>query len=358
MPQSLATALAALDDAAVCSRVFAALRAHYGETFDPATIPSEHRTVLLVWNSKEVIANNGFNGFFAVDQPGDQGYARFKAAYEAVGCEPALRAIRRVFDAFPNRIPPTDARVRVQAFGKANHAAHGALNRDFIKAQEELTASLAQYIRDRAKALASVVPVEKIVSENADIILDRIETQIADLPYWARVAFFARCARHVLPLWEESWPAAPPEYRAVIEQAIVLSETSAAEAKHAGDLKTAGVHTAKIPVAALAAQEGRETPDVPPAFPQRAALIAAAAGNVLDYIIGVDETGSYTFAKAVTEDAELDDLLNDIHEDFQRIEQLARECEWTDKSPIPPEVFDASFKPHDKKWWKVWGRSQ
>ena len=87
-------------------------------------------------------------------------------------------------------------------------------------------------------------------------------------------------------------------------------------------------------------------------------LIDPTAGSVLDYIIGVDDTGSYTFAKAVTEDAELDDLLADIHEDFERVERLANECQWTDKSPIPPDVFDPSFKPSDKKWWKVWGRSQ
>jgi hypothetical protein len=58
-------------------------------------------------------------------------------------------------------------------------------------------------------------------------------------------------------------------------------------------------------------------------------------------------------ARLVTEDAGNDDLLEDIREDFERIRELARAGGWTDKTPVPPEVFDSNYKPK-KTWWKAW----
>jgi hypothetical protein len=358
MPDPLATILSAEDDAELCTGLFAALLALHGERFDPAGLPAEDRTVLLVWHTQEVIGNRGFNGFLGADMPGDPDYRFMRAAYEAVGCEPAAAAVRRVFDAFPQGKPPADGRARVQAFGKANHAVHGALNRDFLKAQPALTAALARYIRENADAFAGVDlpaparpaaarPVEEPKEE------DSIEAGIGELPQWAQVAFHARCARQVFPLWDEAWPDAPGEYRDAIEQTIVLAELCAAEGKPVGDLKTAAAHPARIAAAALAAHEGRETAEAPPARPQRAALIAAAAGSAVEHVTGQDDTGSYLIAKLVTEEADRDDLLEDIHDDFERVRKLARDCGWTDKTPVPPEVFDPTYKPSGK-WWKVW----
>jgi hypothetical protein len=358
MPDSLATILAAEDDAELCNGLFTALLAHHGERFHPAGLPAEHRTVLLVWHTQGVIGNRGFNGFLGADMPGDPDYRFMREAYEAVECEPAAAAVRRVFDAFPAGKAPPDARARVQAFGKANHAVHGALNRDFLKAQPALTAALAQYIRDHASAFAGVdltsparptAAAPALEAEEAD----SVEAGAEQLPQWAQVAFHARCARQVFPLWDEAWPDAPGEYRDAIEQTIVLAELCAAEGKPVGDLKAAAAHPARIAAAALAAQEGREAAESPPAFPQRAALIAAAAGSAIDHITGQDDTGSYVIAKLVTEEADRDDLLEDIDDDFQRIRQLARDHAWTDKTPVPPEVFDPTYKPSGK-WWKVW----
>src|SRR5690242_20184361 len=133
MPAALADVLAAEDDFDLCNGLFQLLLAHHGEAFDPAAVPFEHRAVLLVWLTTGVIANKGFNGFFAADLPVDPDYRYTQEGYEAIDCEPAAAAVRQVFDAFPDRVPPADPRTRVQMFGKANHAVHGALNRDFIK---------------------------------------------------------------------------------------------------------------------------------------------------------------------------------------------------------------------------------
>jgi Domain of unknown function (DUF4375) len=352
MPDSLAAVLSAEVGFDLCNGLYSLLLAHHGEGFDPADIPVEHRTVLLVWQTQRVIGNNGFNGFFATDLLGDPDYRHMRAAYDAIGCEPVAAAIRRVFEAFPDKVVPSDPRARVQAFGKANHTAHGALNRDFNKVQGALVAALTKYIRERADAFAGVDQPGKARPPAAAPGLDPDGPDPAaegasDLPRWARVAFFARCARQVFPLWEEAWPDAPHEFRGAIEQAIILAEMSATEAEPVGGLKAAGTQVAQIVEAAVSAST------YVPAFPQRAALIAAAAGSVIDFISGADDSGSYGFVKAIVADADRDDLMEDIQEDYQRIEQHATEGNWTDKTPVPQEVFDPNFKPK-KGWWKRW----
>jgi Domain of unknown function (DUF4375) len=355
MPDSLADVLSAEVSFDVCNGLYNLLLAHHGEGFDPAAIPVEHRTVLLVWHTQKLIANNGFNGFFAADLPGDPDFRYMRAAYDAVDCEPAAAAVRRVFDAFGGAVPD-DPRARVQAFGKANHAVHGALNRDFTKAQGALTAALTKYIREHADAFIGVdrpgstrpLPPKPAVAPGKP---DPAEVGAPDLPMWARVAFYARCARQVFPLWEEAWPDSPGDYHDAVEQTIVLAEMCAAEGKPVGDLKAAADRVRGIVETAV--QPGDIATVPPPANPTRAGLIAAAAGSVIDFILGEDEIGSYGFAKGVVEDADRDDLMEDIQEDFQRIRQHARECNWTDKTPVPPDVFDANFKPK-KTWWKMW----
>jgi Domain of unknown function (DUF4375) len=358
MPDLLASVLATEDDADLCTGLCDLLVVYHGDPFDPAAVPEEHRTVLLVWQTQGVIGNRGFNGFFAADLPGDPQYRYMRAAYDAVGCEAAAAAVRRVFDAFPGHTPPADPRARVQAFGRANHAVHGALNRDFQKAQEDLTAALAKYIREHAAAFAGIDrPGQRRAPVAAPVVPtgkpDPAAVGAENLPRWAQVAFSARCARQVFPLWEEAWPDAPPDYREAVQQAVVLAELSAADGKPVGDLKAAAAHATRVVQAAVGAQPGTNASDPPPAHPNRAGLIAGAAASALDLITGEDDTGSYGFAKGVTEDADRDDLLEDIQEDFQRIRQLSREGAWKDKTPVPPEVFDPTYKPK-KTWWKVW----
>jgi Domain of unknown function (DUF4375) len=358
MPDTLAAVLSAEDDATLCKDLFALLLAHHGEGFDPAVIPAEHRTVLLVWHTQSVIGGRGFNGFFSADMPGDPDYRHMRAAYEAVGCEPAAAAVRRVFSAFPGGNAPADTRARVRAFGKANHEVHGALNRDFIKAQESLTAALAKHIRNHGAAFKGIDQAVAARNVGSPPALhppkpDPIEVAAADLPRWARAAFYARCARQVFPLWEEAWPDSPVDFHNAIEQTIVLAEMCAAEAKPVGDLKAASGHARRVAEGAVAAESGDNATGPPPAHATRAGLIAAAAGSVIDFITDEDDTGSYAFAKGIVEDADRDDLMEDIQDDFQRIRQLARDYQWNDKTPVPPEVFDPTYKPSGK-WWKVW----
>src|SRR3954471_24767695 len=112
MPGDLAAVLAAKDDFDLCNGLFTLLIAHHGEAFAPAAMPGEHRTVLMVWLTNSVIASRGFNGFFSSGLLVDYDYRHTQAAYEAIDCEPAAKALRKVFDAFPDRIAPEDPRER------------------------------------------------------------------------------------------------------------------------------------------------------------------------------------------------------------------------------------------------------
>src|SRR5437868_5117560 len=46
------------------------------------------------------------------------------------------------------------------------------------------------------------------------------EEEIGELPRWAQIAFAARCARRVLPLFVRNWPDAPREYLTRLARAV------------------------------------------------------------------------------------------------------------------------------------------
>ena len=62
MPPPLADVLATENDFDLCNGLFQHLLAHHGEGFDPAAVPPEHRTVLLVWLTTSVIGRM-WNGY-------------------------------------------------------------------------------------------------------------------------------------------------------------------------------------------------------------------------------------------------------------------------------------------------------
>jgi hypothetical protein len=73
------------------------------------------------------------------------------------------------------------------------------------------------------------------------------------LSRWARVAFAARCARRVQPLFTHFWPGAPKEHVEAIDRAITLSEASARVGRAEASLSTAAAAADTAALAALAA---------------------------------------------------------------------------------------------------------
>lgn len=364
MPKKLAEVLAAEKDEDVCNGLYFLMVARYGKHIDPTTLSAEQRTAFLVWHTNTLIGNGGFNGYFKSDPPGDPQYVHMQAAYEAIGCEPAAAAVRRVFDSFTNRIPPTDPSDRLRAFVRANNAVQGALNRDYYKAGKELTTAVANYIRKNAAAFADIekppepysianAPPPKPVAAPAPSD-SSIENGIAKLPHWARAAFYANCARVVLPLWENAWPDSPTEFQQGVEQAVLLAELCAAQGEAVGDQKTAASLAVQAAEAAAAADPKKRMGGAPPADPVTAVNIAVTAACALDFIAGDAEADAYEFAKSAVESAGRLDLIEMVQEHFSQVKRLAREAGWTDKTPVPPEVFRPDFESRGKSWWKRW----
>ena len=147
------------------------------------------------------------------------------------------------------------------------------------------------------------------------------EEEIAQLPYWARVAFAARCARRALPMFLNHWPTAPQAHRDEVERTVLWAEQSAATAKLVGNQAAARASAAAAPISPRAADAAKAASQ---------ALYAAAAKPqaLLKFVIGA-------VAEAV--DAGVEEVA--IRNDFEQVLREGRLRKWNDKTPVPPSVF-------------------
>jgi Domain of unknown function (DUF4375) len=359
MPDSIASLIDSAKDANVVSGVYDRLVEHYGPSVDVGTIPVEHRTVLLVEYTSGVVLNGGFTSLLGAELPGDPEYQHQLAAYKALGDGPAVAAIRRVFDMFPDRIPPADRHERFLLFARANEAAGGRLNTDFFRAHDGLVRDLAAYIWRHRKAFADLDGRPPKPRQRERLRVDQAGRYSDDLPRWARVAFYARCARAVLPLWDDGWPDGPPERREAVERAIRLAELSAAASAPIGDLKKAHLEAVCAGGAAMVTQLGRHRtedgpPDPPARDPHLCCSVANAAAHATDPLCNPTDQGSYGYAKDAIQISGRDDLMDQLQDDFRRLRRIVRDGGWSDRTPAPPDVFDPDYERPRKPWWKLW----
>jgi Domain of unknown function (DUF4375) len=358
MDRPLSELIDSADDPAVCAAVYQRLVEKYGPEADVGGLPEPHRTVLLVEHSSGLVLNGGFTALFEAELPGDPAYGHLLRAYEALGRGPAVEAVARVFDIFPDRTPPADRRARHVAFARANAAADGRLNTDFFEAHDALVAALASYIRSHRDAFAGLEPARPSPGRRERSRPDPVGVHQRRLPRWARVVFSARCARVVLPLWDEAWPDGPAEYWEDVAQAIRLAEACAATGKVVGDVGEASSRAICAGGAAMVTQYGLDKElgrdDPPPRDPYLVLNVANAAAKALDLISGDDPVGSYGYAKGAIESAGRDDLMAGLQDDFRRLRKLVRDGGWTDRTPAPPDVFDPNYEPPKRPWWRLW----
>jgi hypothetical protein len=116
-----------------------------------------------------------------------------------------------------------------------------------------------------------------------------VQVEPERLPHWARVAFAARCARRVQPLFAAAWPDAAPARVAAVERAIALAERSAAERRAYDGLRAAFIEAIQAAGRALIPhhypvprEDGEEEHDPGPAGPE-AALVASFAAKVAEH---------------------------------------------------------------------------
>ena len=172
------------------------------------------------------------------------------------------------------------------------------------------------------------------------------EAEIAAVPRWARVAFAARCARRVLPLFRHNWPDAPNAFSLRLSWVVELVE-SVAQYNDASEAESGPLTCAAYVVdAAINSRRNR----------QRAAKVIHATTKAL--VVFRDETNPLfqslfapvaknaavaiadcTAASREEYDAAWQAAVTTLRNDFDRIAHVAAVRYWTDNSPVPPDVF-------------------
>lgn len=148
------------------------------------------------------------------------------------------------------------------------------------------------------------------------------EEEIAALPRWAQVAFAARCARRVLPLYISTWPQGQEPYE--VERATLAEVEESARR---------GQNTLRSRVA-----YGTVFAGMPPV----AANVASALGDVALSVLTSGLPAHHALSaihQAHSAAAEVADIQPQIRRDFDHLARLAEWQRWTDDTPVPPDVF-------------------
>jgi hypothetical protein len=181
--------------------------------------------------------------------------------------------------------------------------------------------------------------------------------ELARLPRWAQVAFAARCARRVLPLFAFRWPDAPKNYTARLTWAVEISERSAAHAGAGGDwAPPAGALTCAAYVCDAvtnAARDRARATEVIKATSIAVAKFKDQAENIFDPHIGVffhaitshvvGAIANHLATSKETYDSAVPVAQRIIRYDFDSLAQLAVRQQWTESTPVPPSVFGAMW---------------
>lgn len=154
------------------------------------------------------------------------------------------------------------------------------------------------------------------------------------MPHFARVAFAARCARRIQPLFRQYWPDAGPEQIHAIEKAIRLAEQSAATAMAAAEAHQAAKQ-------ALVAGGGDEVTNA----------IAQAAGAAATAVEEARCGSAYWAWSAFRHAADVAERTSDksivpsMHADFALLMRRCGEEKLSDTTPVNPDAFGPLAEP-------------
>jgi hypothetical protein len=177
--------------------------------------------------------------------------------------------------------------------------------------------------------------------------------ELVRLPRWAQVAFAARCARRVLPLFLLRWPDAPAGYATRLVWAVEVGERSAARAGAGDDwAPPAGALTCAAYVCDAVTNAGRDrsrATEVIEATSAAVALFKDRAENILDphleevFLVILSHTiGAIADHLATSHETHPAAVLvahGAIRRDFDAVALLASSQRWTDDTPVPPSAF-------------------
>ncbi|MCW5776578.1 MAG: hypothetical protein KIS87_09080 [Phycisphaeraceae bacterium] len=192
------------------------------------------------------------------------------------------------------------------------------------------------------------------------------DVELLTLPRWVCVAFAARCARRVQPLFACFRPDAPKEHVEAVDTAITLSERSAAHgtrvsahnAVHAAD----AARTAYNAAAALAPDDANAPYDANARAAARAAHAAHAAARAVDAADAAAAADAADAASAAGEAAfegdftgafegAFDATVAAMRHDFELLRAAVQAENWTDDTPVPPEFFGPLWPHGEPEGW-------
>ena|GEM_PF-1202428 len=181
------------------------------------------------------------------------------------------------------------------------------------------------------------------------------EEEIAQLPRWARVAFAARCARRVLPLFRSSWRNAPTEHVLAVARAVEVAEQSAATTRAASfgafDDADAAIRAFDDANAAIRTAI-RAAHAVNAAYAASIAqAVAHAAATVATY--DVTQVAAHAFATAHIATNRAPSSRPAVRADFDRLKQAVLRERWTDEIPVPPDFFGVLWPEGPPPDWPV-----
>jgi len=171
--------------------------------------------------------------------------------------------------------------------------------------------------------------------------------EIRKLPRWARVAFAARCARRVQPIFTAACPKSSKEQVEALERAILIAETAAAQGKvnaeAARAAADAATDAARGPNAAYyTASAANNSCYAASAVPEAATFAAKSAALAADHAIYASEFAGFK-----------DEVVSGIWWDFENIKKAAKREQWTDESPVPPESFGPIWPEGKEPKWNL-----
>jgi hypothetical protein len=184
------------------------------------------------------------------------------------------------------------------------------------------------------------------------------------LPHWARVAFAARCARKVLPLLRDAWPAAPASRVGDLEKAIEFAERSAAAAETDAESIDVVVNVVATAGAALCPTYGVALDEPEPAgeaechiasFAAKAAEWAARAALADPAESNSAALEAFGFVRKVAQAAEHPRVVSRLAREAVRLARRAARRGWVDHTPVAPSAFKGLSKDEpDRPWWRFW----
>lgn len=171
--------------------------------------------------------------------------------------------------------------------------------------------------------------------------------EIGRLPRWAKVAFAARCARRVLPLFRWHCPDAAPALIAAVSRAVEVAEQCAglargSEGAHAALSGVDGTYKALANAdAAVVARDAVDAVKLAAAGATSELTDATFTGSLGAFylLVRVATLGSLRIVAAPTRD-------------LDRISRLAKEQNWTDETPVPQDVFGPMWDREPPPWWR------